>query len=415
MVIPILLVLSVGLGGDDVAGARAAANHARSLLGSGRPAEALEEARRATALDPRNADGDLLAGFALLDTGEPEEALTSFRRALLRKPDSIEARGGLAMSYGALGDPRAEKEFAAIIGSFPSHPRYRHRYAEYLWLTGEAEKGNRQMERAIALAPSDPLLRFVYGKKLHEEGRFLDAAREIRRARTAGVRDPSLQFLLGSAELENGHFAEAERELRQGIAAEPSHSEARQLLGKVLLLTGRPDEASRELALAAELDPGSAQIQLDIGRAAEAQGDFAAAEAAYRRALSLQANLSRGHYLLGALLSRQRRVEEARREMGIYEKAYEEEQSILFRHTSLRVEINLGLRELREGRLEEALARFALHPSDAEALRWAATALSLLGRHAEAVAALRRAVELAPNDRRLRYELARELQGDRSS
>jgi protein O-GlcNAc transferase len=414
MVIPLLLALSVGMASDDAAQARAAADLARSLLGAGRPAEALVAARRAAALDPKNAEGDLLAGYALLETGLPEEALASFRRAAAANPGSVEAHGGLAMAYGALGDPRAEKEFASVFGSVPKDSRYRYRYAEYLWLTGETDRGNREMERAIRLAPSDPELKLNYGMKLHKQGRFIDAARELNRARQAGAREPSLPFFLGSAELENGHFAEAERSLREAIPAEPERGAARQVLGKLLLLTGRPGDARRELALAASLDRGSAPVQLDLGRAAEALGDLDAAEAAYRQALSLQPNLSRGHYLLGALLSRRRRLEEARQEMAIYDKAYQEEQALLFSQSSLRVEINLGSRELREGRYADALARFRRHPDNVEALRGAAAALSRLGRHTEAVATLERALILSPEDRRLRYELGRERQGDRA-
>lgn len=408
--IALLLAVSVVISVDDAGAARAAADNARTLLAEGRPTAALAQARQAAALDPKNGEGDLLVGYALLETGLPEESLASFQRAAAARPGSVEARGGLAMAHGALGDSRAEKEFAGVFKSAPRDPRYRQRYAEYLWLTGETDRGNREMERAIGLAPSDAALKLIYGMKLHEQGRFLDAARELERARQAGARDPSLPFLVGSAELENGHFAESERALREAIAAEPERIAARQFLGKLLLLTGRPGDARRELALAAEVDPASAPVQLDLGRAAEAQGDFGAAEAAYRQALSLQPNLFRGHYLLGALLSRRRRVEEARQEMAIYDRAYQEEQAFLFRQSSLSVEINLGRRELRDGRFADALARFARHPDNVEALRGVAAALSRLERHAEAAAALERALLLAPDDRRLRYELGRERQ-----
>ena len=410
--IALLLAFCLGLTPDDAGQARAAADLARSLLRAGQPAEALAPARRAAALDPGNAEGDLLVGYALLESGLPEESLASFRRVASARPGNAEARGGLAMAYGALGDPRADGAFASVFRSAPKDPRYRERYAEYLWLTGETDRGNREMERAIAMAPSDAALRMIFGTKLHEEGRFLDAARELRKARQAGARDPSLSFLLGTAELENGHVAEAERFLREAIASEHASLEARHFLGRLLLLTGRPAEARKELARAAELDPGSAPVRCDLGRAAEGAGDSEAAEVAYRQALSLQPGLSRCHYLLGALLSRERRVEEARQEMAIYGQAYQEEQALLVRQNSLHVEINLGKRELREGHFAEALAAFSRHPDHVEALRGAAAALSGLHRRAEAVTALEQAVRLAPDDRRLRYELGLARQGD---
>ena len=410
VVLPILLALVTTTVADQAAQAREAADRARALLSAGRPAEALGPARRAAQLDPKNPDGDLLLGFALLGTDGAEEAVAAFQRAVAARPGSVEASGGLAMAYGLLADPRADKAFAAVLAAAPNDARYRQQYAEYLWRADETDRGNLEMERAIQLQPSNPALKAAYGLKLHEEGRFIDAARELARARKAGARDPSLLFFLGSAELENGHFAEAERWLREAISAEPGRVASRQILGLLCLLTGRPADARRELAKAAELEPKSAGVQLDLGRAAEAQGDVEAAEAAYRRALALEPNLYRIHYLLGALLSRRKRVEEARQEMATYDEAYRQEQALLFREGSLRVELNLGWSELRRGRFTEALTQFQRHPDNIGALRGAAAALSHLGRHADAAETLERALLLAPDDHRLRYEIGRERQ-----
>jgi tetratricopeptide (TPR) repeat protein len=383
-------------------------DQAASLLAAGRPEEALAHARRAARIDPGNPLADLLIGYGLLATEKPEEAIAAFTRVLSTHPTSVEARGGVAMAWGILGDPRAEKEFAAVLAAAPRDRRYHRQFAAYLWLAGETDRGNREMERAIQLAPSDPILRLDYGKQLHQQGRFLDAAKQLARARDAGAQDPSLLYLLGSAELENAHFPEAERWLTEAIASSPSRTDARQLLGMLFLLTGRPEDARRQLSKAAGIEPDSAAIQLDLGRAAEAQGDLAAAEGAYRRALNVAPDLFRVHYLLGALLSRRRLSEEARQEMALFDKAYREDQARLQREGSLRAENNLGWAQLRKGHAVEALSQFERHPDDVEALRGAAAALSRLGRHAEAAGRLERALLLSPEDRKLRYEIGRE-------
>ena len=62
---------------------------------------------------------------------------------------------------------------------------------------------------------------------------------------------------------------------------------------------------------------------------------------------------------------------------------------------------------MKKNRFEQALAQFNRHPDDAEALRGAAQALSGLGRRAEALRALERAVLLDPDNRALRFELDR--------
>ncbi len=389
-------------------------DRAASLLAAGRPEEALAHARRAAAIDPGNPLADLLIGYGLLATEKPEEAIAAFSRVLAAHPTGVEARGGVAMSYGMLGDARAEKEFVAVLAAVPNDRRYHRQFAGYLWLAGETDRGNREMERAIQLAPSDAILRLDYGKQLHGQGRFSDAARQLGRARDAGAQDPSLLYLLGSAELENGHFPEAERWLTEAVASSPNRTDARQLLGLLLLLTARPEDARRQFTKAADIEPNSGSIQFDLGRAAEAQGDLAAAEAAYRKALALAPDLFRAHYLLGALLSRLRRVEEAKQELALYDKAYREDQARLQREGSLHAEINLGRVELRKGHAAEALAQFERHPDSVEALRGAAEALSRLGRHADAAAKLERALLLAPDDRRLRYEIGCEREAART-
>lgn len=390
-------------------------DRARALLGSGHAAEALPHARRAAELDPKNPDAQMLFGYALLGTGDLEEATGAFDRALALAPGLLDARAGLAQTYGFLGDSRAEQEFAAVLKAAPGQPRYHKAYAEYLWGKRESVRGNREMDKALELAPAAAGLRLEYGMELHAQGRFVDAARELARARKDGAVDPLLLYDLGSAELENGNFPAAERWLKEAVAEAPGNPAPRQILGVVYLLTGRPAQARQEFEAGAAADPSSAGMQLDLGRAAEAVGDLAAAEAAYRRALTLSPGLYRVHYLLGALLSRQHRTDEAKAEMALHEKAYQEEQARVYREGSLRVELNLGWTELQQGHFEAALAQFARHPDQVEALRGASEALSRMGRHAEAVAALEKALVLTPEDRTLRYAIARERRAVRPS
>jgi len=117
---------------------------------------------------------------------------------------------------------------------------------------------------------------------------------------------------------------------------------------------------------------------------------------------------SPGRVTRSALLARRGREEEARREIALYQQAFERSQQERFEKGARRAEITLGWTDLSSGKSEEALAQFERHPNDHEALRGKAAALSRLGRHAEAVAALERALSISPEDPRTRYALARE-------
>ena len=386
---------------------------ARALLALGRSEEALEHARAAAERDPKNVDGATLLGFAFVASGRPEQAVACFRRALSARPRDRNARGGLAMAYASLSDSRAEKEFETVLAAAPE-ARYHWQYAEYLWKSRDVERGNRQMEKALEASRGDAVLLEAYGNQLFEQGRFPEAARRLTEARAAGASSPDLLFELGSAELENSHFEDAERLLREAIAAAPERVEARHRLGVLLLLVGKPEAARQELAPVAEQSKSSAGPWFDLGRAEEALGHLDAAESAYRRALQIEPENSRALYLLGLVLSRQGRAEESRREMALYQAAYEREQGRRQEETSRAAEINLGWVELKQMKFEKALARFERHPDDAEALRGAAEALSALKRRREAIAALERALVLKPEDRAISWRLREERGKPRS-
>src|SRR5262249_17590081 len=322
---------------------------ARALLALGRPRQALEHARAAAVADPKAWDGRVLMGFALVAAGQQEDAAAAFRSALARRPQGRDAHGGLAMAYAALSDPRAAAEFETVLAAKPE-ARYHWQYAEYLWKTHDIERGNAQMEKALEASRGDAVLLAAYGMKLFDQERFPQAARRLKEARAGGQNDYEVISQLGSAELENNHFDDAERILREAIETDPKRSEARHRLGAVLLLAGKPEAARDELARAADPSGDDAGIRVDLGRAEEALGNLEAAEAQYRRAVELAPDLARARYLLALVLSRRGKTEESRREMALYQTAYERDQASRQAAKALAAEINLGWAELNAKR-----------------------------------------------------------------
>ena len=381
---------------------------ARALLALGRPEAALEQARAAAEIEPKSLDGMVLLGFSMVASGRPEDAVAVFRRALARRPKDRDAHGGLAMAYAALSDPRAAAEFETVLAQ-KAEARYHYQFAEYLWRVGDPDRGNLQMEKALDASRGDGVLLEAYGMQLFDQGKFPECARRLKEARAAGRNDYDLISTLGSAELENSHFDEAERILREAVAAAPDRPEARHRLGVLLLLAGKPAEARQELARLVELDT-SAQPRMDLARAEEALGNLDAAEAAYRRALEISPDLARARYLYGVLLSRRGRTEESRRELALYQAAYDREQAERQKQSSAKAEIAMGWVLLRQRKFENALARFQRHPDHADALRGEAEAFSALGRRREALAALERALVLKPDDRAIAWRLREERQ-----
>jgi tetratricopeptide (TPR) repeat protein len=313
----------------------------------------------------------------------------------------------LAARYASSGDPRASDTYERAIAASPSDFPLRVEFAEFLWHSGEKDRGNAQMERVIRLVPENPKLKAHYGVNLAEQGRYVQAAEQLDAARRAGFDGADVLFYLGSVLWETGRLDEAALRLREAVAKDPGKASARHRLGRLLIFQGKPSEAVVELTRAAELQPDAIDVLLDYGRALEANGDLPRAEATYRRALDREPDLPLGHYLLGTLLARTGKRDEAAKHIGLYQRAFAKDQEDRFRSGSRQAELNLGWTELKKNRFDSALAQFNRHPNDAEALRGAAQALAGLGRHAEALRALERAVLLDPDNRALRYELDR--------
>jgi len=353
-------------------------------------------------------DPTLERAQALLAAGKLEQAVPAFELVVAARPGNPAALAGLAAAYAAAGNPHAEETYERAIAADRKNLPLRVGYAEYLWQARRYDKGNAEMEKVIRAAPGNPKLKAHYGVNLAEQGRFAQAVAELDAARRQGMDNADVLFYLGSALWEVGRLEEAQEQLRQAVLRAPEKVAARHRLGRLLLFRGRPAEAAAELSLAARRAPDSAEVALDLGRALEATGQTTEAEATYRKALELEPGLSVTHYALGTLLARAGRREEAQGHIALYRDYFQKEQERRFRAGSRQAELNLGWTQLDAGWVEEALAQFSRRPDDAEALQGAATALSKLGRHAEAVRTLERALLIDPDNRALRYALDRE-------
>lgn len=344
---------------------------------------------------------------ALLAAGRPDEAVPALEAAVAARSKDGAAIRLLAAAYAAVGDERFEAMYRRAVALSPGDFPLRVELVEALWQAGRGDRGNAEMNRLLREA-GGPRLHLRFAFELMRQDRFADAAREFERVCRGASCDAEALETWGSALLETGRFAESADRYREAIARAPDRVSARQGLGRVLLLAGDPVSARRELARAVERQPASPEILLDLGRALEALGQTEAAEDAYRRVIELEPGFPRARYALGTLLARRGREEEARREIALYQQAFEREQRERFRAGARRAELALGWTSLAGGQTDEALAQFERHPEDPEALRGKAAALSRLARHAEALDTLERALSLSPADPRIRYALLRE-------
>ena len=157
--------------------------------------------------------------------------------------------------------------------------------------------------------------------------------------------------------------------LQQAVELAPAHFDAQLAMGRLLFGMGNLDGAIRSFRAALSLQPDNSQSIFFLATALERAGDIEGAVSSYRKLIAIKPDLYEGHLGLGALLLKRgpAGVEEGEKELN------------------RALEINPNLYEA-----QVALGR------------------SLIGRGhpAEAIAHLRRAAELAPQNPEPHYQLS---------
>jgi serine/threonine-protein kinase len=291
---------------------------------------AKQAAERAAALDPDAPEAQLTLGKLLTATGRSAEAIEVLRKVVERDPGSVPAILALASALQKSEDfAGAERTLLRLVELRPTSWAGLNRLGNLYFLSSRYEKAAESYRRAIALNPVGP-----------------DVA--------------PVQLNLGGALLRLGRFEEARAALDNSIRSRPV-PQAFSNLGVALYLLGRFPDAAASFQRAVDLAPKDYRWHVYLGDAlAQVPGQSAAARAAYEAALPLvDGELSVNPADAVSVVLRGRCLART----GQTERAWS---------------------EIRRG--------VALAPDDQEVLETAAAAAMVLGRKAEALAWLQKAV-----------------------
>ena len=218
-----------------------------------------------------------------------------------------------------------------------------------------------------AAIPVLPLAAYADGFARLRRGEYRDAIASLRLAAAAATDERSA--LAAAARLaQDGRHVEAERALRSIVAARPESAVAHWWLGRVYENLNRIADARKEYETVVPFAlTGQATLYAAIGRLSHTEGDFARANDAFEQRLRLMPNDPVAHKDLAWLLIEQDRTEAA---------------------------------------FNELITVVALEPRDAEAHAAIGRLHLDAGRHADAIGALRRALDLQPTLHDARYALA---------
>ncbi len=405
-------------------------------------------------------------GAASLDRGDLETAVRELQRAVEMRPDHARAAYLLGLAWARRGDlVRAEQALAQAVAA-------REDFAEAYVALGEVRRRAGRMD-AAAESFRKAIEKGLGGEQARGEayrglgaaylaaGRLDKAVRELRKAAAQLPDDAEAQGLLGRALLLRGDLDAARLCLERAAGASPTGEAGATLLvalGDLYRRLGRPVDAEaayvKALAASAKLGDERVEARLGLAEARLDAGDAAGAHAHALRALDRAPERADVYVTLGRTLARARSFEAALqafdRALSIHERAaapVDDDAPERVRDEALHVALRAGLDGRARGYAERMLADAANNalapPPDALAAAAlgrlgdgdAAGAQELLqrtkedtvevrlaqarlhekaGQAAAAATALRRAVELAPDDARARARLAEVYRAGRS-
>jgi tetratricopeptide (TPR) repeat protein len=347
-----------------------------ALIGACNPREALAQMQEARRLDPRNATARTLdLGAAHAAAGEHEAAARLFREVLKVDPGMRAAWIRLAWAL------HAARDFAEAIPAF---------------------------ERAAAFQPDSVELWSALGDACARTGDDAKAARSYQLSLRLDPAQPGVWLCLGACFVTLHRLDDAEAACSEARRLIPRSTAPHRALGHLALRRKRPREAVEHFRRAVCLRPHDASLWHGLCEAHDQNGSARAASEAARQRARLDPTSVAAHLDLGLYCRQAGRHDEAARS--------------LVRAVQLAPDNRVALDELRdqisllndtldfEAAREVLEALVTLAPGDAPAWRQLGWIYCLFLRHADAISALRRALDLVPGDPEAWHILARVLE-----
>ena len=261
---------------------------------------------------PQDLDGHLLKGRVYLARRNSNQAIQEFQQVLKLEPRLATARYQLALAHLQGGNiQQAKTELKEATTVFPNYLEAQLRLAQLNLDTGAVDPAIDDLTRLVAAQPKlvegYALLGAAYLMK-KEPAKALDVYRKL--AATA-PKDPRGPYFVGVALLAQGKGPEARKFFEDALGLAPSYIDPVVQLVGLDIREKNPEAAVARVQRQIALVPTSAPLQTLLGRALEVRKDFTQAEAAYLKAIELDAHLPGPYIDLARLYGATGRYDEA--------------------------------------------------------------------------------------------------------
>lgn len=263
--------------------------------------EAETSYREALRVNPSYALALIGLGHTLIGLGRPADAIPHFDRALATADNDAGAHLGKGTALMATGDVDAAiRSLDTALGLDPRLLPALYQRAQAHHDKGDLTKALRDAEGAVGVATGEERTRaLVYRGRLRNTARSYDGAiadctqaeGEAERLRLTDGRARAAAFVcLGLARQSKGELAEAQQSYDAAIRWDARDVAALAGRGYVLLQRGRFDAAIADFRVALGIDPKSQDALRFLGLTYSDKGDRAKAEEAIQRAVEADPN-----------------------------------------------------------------------------------------------------------------------------
>ncbi len=221
------------------------------------------------------------------------EAIALVRAGVEREPGNIKLRSLLATLLAEKGElQEAGQQADTVVRAKPDDWRGHLVLAGALRRQKQTEAAIEHAKRAVELAPGDDRGYQQLADMLFRHERYEQAIDVAREGLVVGPLSPVLRFTLGAALVFRGETAEGIAQLQMASAIKPAWTEAHVLLGATLARQGKLEAATQHLQTAVRLEPNNADAHCRLAIAYSAQRQTAPAVAEYSEALRLHPDLA---------------------------------------------------------------------------------------------------------------------------
>lgn len=347
---------------------------AKAYLQEKQPALAISELTAAVAMNPENVDAQANLGVLLFFQGNLPNAIPHLRAALEDQHDLVKIQGllglaethtfdvgkgrqDLAVAFPLIADPRFKlqvgleltslytqggdlSEAASVLTQLrkdaPDNPEVL--YASYRTYTDLAR------ESMLALSIHDPDSAQMHQLMAHEEtrqGKTNEAIAQYHKAIAINAHLPGVHFEL--AELlhtsqDEAVKKEAEKEYRASLAENPRDEKSICRLAEIDAQKGNLQKSFEEFSRAVQIQPIDSDAKLGLAKALLELDQSDKALTLLEQTVKDEPTNEVAHYLLGTLYRKNRRMDDAKREVEIYKKLKDTKEKLRVEYKDLMVQ-----------------------------------------------------------------------------